>query len=160
MCIFQHEYFVLCSFLLYSMVFCNRFVFECLVPNIRLLLKARTYYVVDFTTSNLDSMKFPQYYIPWLEFYWLKYCINLELLSVDLPYSYTCMLFDFPYAYICMFQVSINSNVLHIQTRFYGWVYLYVHMLNYAIIGGLKVSLDFLNHLLASGKWIKRFLQW
>ena len=33
--------------------------------------------------------------------------INLELLSVDLPYTYTCK-----------FQVSINSNVLYIPPHF------------------------------------------
>ena len=37
--LFQH---VLFSFVLYSMVFCNRFVLECFVPNIPLLLKTRT----------------------------------------------------------------------------------------------------------------------
>ena len=37
--VFQH---VLCSFVLYSMVFCNQFVSECFVPNIPLLLKTRT----------------------------------------------------------------------------------------------------------------------
>ena len=41
--IFQFEYFVLYSSALHSMVFCNRFVFECFVPNIQLLLKTRTY---------------------------------------------------------------------------------------------------------------------
>ena len=30
------------------MVFCNRFVFECFIPNIRLLLKTRNNYVVNF----------------------------------------------------------------------------------------------------------------
>ena len=33
---------LLYSFVLYSMVFCNRFVFQHFVPNIRLLLKTRT----------------------------------------------------------------------------------------------------------------------
>ena len=37
------------SFSYFAMLFCNRFVFECFVPNIRLLLKTRTYYVVHFT---------------------------------------------------------------------------------------------------------------
>ena len=60
-CIFQFEYFVLCSFVLYSMVFCNRFVFECFVSNIRLLLKPPTYQIISFTvliyfTSNVDSV--------------------------------------------------------------------------------------------------------
>ena len=31
------------------MVSCNRFVFKCFVPNTRLLLKTRTYKIVDFT---------------------------------------------------------------------------------------------------------------
>ena len=44
------------------MVFCNRFGFECFVPNTLLLLKTRTDYVVDFAvltyfTSNLDFVK-------------------------------------------------------------------------------------------------------
>ena len=37
--LFQH---VLFSFVLYLVVFCNRFVFECFAPNIPLLLKTRT----------------------------------------------------------------------------------------------------------------------
>ena len=54
---------LLYSFVLYSMVFCNRFVFECFVPNIRLLLKTRTY--VDFIVLrsfkwNLDSVNLSQ----------------------------------------------------------------------------------------------------
>ena len=36
-CIFQFEYFLLCSFVLYLMVFCNQFVFEYFIPNIQLL---------------------------------------------------------------------------------------------------------------------------
>ena len=48
-CIFQFEYFELCLFVLYSMVFCDRFVSERFFQNIGLLLKARTYSVVDFT---------------------------------------------------------------------------------------------------------------
>ena len=42
-CICQYQYFVLCLFVLYSMFFGNRLVFECFVPDIPLLLKARTY---------------------------------------------------------------------------------------------------------------------
>ena len=38
--IFQFQYFVPCLFVWYSMVFCNRFVFE--VPNVLLFQKART----------------------------------------------------------------------------------------------------------------------
>ena len=38
----------------------------------------------------------------------LKHLINLELLSVYLPFTFTCM-----------FPVSINSNVLHIPPRFF-----------------------------------------
>ena len=30
------------------------------------------------------------YYFTW-EFYWLKYCIHLAPVNVDLPYIYTCM---------------------------------------------------------------------
>ena len=41
--IFQFEYFVLCSFVWYSMVFCNRFVFECFLSNIWIVLKTRAY---------------------------------------------------------------------------------------------------------------------
>ena len=49
-------------------IFCtllNRFVFECYVPNIRLISKAPTYQVIDFTvlkyfTLNLDSLKFSE----------------------------------------------------------------------------------------------------
>ena len=41
--IFQFEYFVFCSFVWYSMVFCNWFIFECFAPNIRLLFKTCTY---------------------------------------------------------------------------------------------------------------------
>ena len=40
---FQYEYFLLSSFVSYSIFCCNQFVFECFVPNIRLLLKTRTY---------------------------------------------------------------------------------------------------------------------
>ena len=39
-------------------------------------------------------------------FYWLKRCLILELLSVDLSYTYKCM-----------FYVSANSNVLYIPPR-------------------------------------------
>ena len=58
-----------CSFILCLMIFGNRFIFECFIPNIRLPLKMRTYYVVDFTvltyfTLNLDSVKFSQPSIP------------------------------------------------------------------------------------------------
>ena len=47
------------------MVFCNRFVFECFVPKIRLLLETHTYEVVYFTvltyfTSDLDSRELSQ----------------------------------------------------------------------------------------------------
>ena len=42
-CICQYQYFVLCLFVLYSMYFWNRLLFECFVPDIPLLLKARTY---------------------------------------------------------------------------------------------------------------------
>ena len=48
-CMFQYEYFAFFSFVLYLMLFCNRFVFKCFVPNIQLPLKKRCYYVVDFT---------------------------------------------------------------------------------------------------------------
>ena len=41
--IFQFEYFIFRSFVWYSTVFCNRFAFECFVPNIRLLLNTCTY---------------------------------------------------------------------------------------------------------------------
>ena len=85
------------------MVFCNGFIFESFVPNIRLLFK-NTYLlscgfhfiVFTYFTLNLDSVKL----------HWLKHCINLELLSVDLPHTYNWM-----------FQVSVNSNVLYIPTR-------------------------------------------
>ena len=85
------------------MVFCNGFIFESFVPNIRLLFK-NTYLlscgfhfiVFTYITLNLDSVKL----------HWLKHCINLELLSVDLPHTYNCM-----------FQVSVNSNVLYTPTR-------------------------------------------
>ena len=36
--------------------------------------------------------------------------MNLELLSIDLPYTYTCMV-----------QVSVNSNVLHTSPSFLGF---------------------------------------
>ena len=50
---------------LYSMIFCNWFIFECFVPNIWLLLKTCTYEVVDFTVLayfalTLDAAKFLQ----------------------------------------------------------------------------------------------------
>ena len=56
---------LLCSFVLYAMVFRNHLDFECFVPSIRLLLKTGTYLVTDFTAltyfiSNLDSVKFSQ----------------------------------------------------------------------------------------------------
>ena len=62
---FQYEYFVLSSFVSYSIFCCNQFVFECFVPNIRLLLKTHTYYVVGFTVLtyfawNLDLVKLSQ----------------------------------------------------------------------------------------------------
>ena len=62
---FQFQYFVLSSFAWYLTVFCNQFVFKCFAPNIRLLLKTRTLYVVDFTVLtnfalDLDSVKLSQ----------------------------------------------------------------------------------------------------
>ena len=83
---------ILCSVHL----FCNRFIFEPFVAIIWLLLKTRTYQVVDFTvlthfTSNLDTVKLSHSWIAWPEFHWLKHCINLELLSVDLLNTHTCM---------------------------------------------------------------------
>ena len=57
-CIIQYEYFVLCSFVLFSMAFFNRFVFKYFVPKIRLLLKRRTYYVVDFMVWTYLNIKF------------------------------------------------------------------------------------------------------
>ena len=60
--ILQLEYFALCSFFLYFMVFYNQFFFKCFVSNIQLLLKVSTYHVVDFIvltsfSSNLNSLK-------------------------------------------------------------------------------------------------------
>ena len=46
-------------FILYSMVFCNRFAFKCFVPNIRLVLSC-WFHCVDYFISNLDSVKFSQ----------------------------------------------------------------------------------------------------
>ena len=40
---FQFKYFALCSFVWYSIVFWNQFVFECCIWNIRLLLKIVIY---------------------------------------------------------------------------------------------------------------------
>ena len=166
------------QFFWYSMVFCSRFIFECFVPNIRLLLHSivtssniqllqTRFHCVDiffikfrfyeaftvvkrnshtkvflgkgvlkicskFTGGhpcwNLISIKFVLLQIccifsehfslrtpldgcfwinnPWLEFYCLKYSLNLELLSVDLPYVYT------------IFYVSVNSNVFYILPSF------------------------------------------
>ena len=45
--------------------------------------------------------------IPWPEFYWWKYWVNLELLNVDLPYIYTYL-----------FYVCVNSNILHFSPSF------------------------------------------
>ena len=53
--------------------------------------------MLTYFTSNLDPVKL----------YELKHYINFELLRVDLHYTYTCM-----------FQVSVNSNVLHIPSSF------------------------------------------
>ena len=166
------------QFFWYLMVFCSRFIFECFVPNIRLLLHSivtssniqllqTRFHCVDiffikfrfyeaftvvkrnshtkvflgkgvlkicskFTGGhpcwNLISIKFVLLQIccifsehfslrtplggcfwinnPWLEFYCLKYSLNLELLSVDLPYVYT------------IFYVSVNSNVFYILPSF------------------------------------------
>ena len=49
---FQFEYFILCLFVWYAMVFRNRFIFEYFFPNFGLLLKTCTYLVVDFTVMT------------------------------------------------------------------------------------------------------------
>ena len=71
------------------MVFSKWFVFEYFVPNILLLLKTRTYNVVDFTVllcvDIFHNNKFrDKHFTDWN-------AINLELLSVDLSYTYKCM---------------------------------------------------------------------
>lgn len=57
---FQFKYFALCWFALYSKVFCNQFVFNCLVPNICLVFKAYAYHwfgellkVINFVSTIL-----------------------------------------------------------------------------------------------------------
>ena len=99
------EHFVLYSYVLYSIIFCNRLMlfvsesfifFECLILQIfdYCWNYVPTYEVVDFTvltffTTNLDPMKLSQlWFVPRIL---LKYCINLELSNIDLPYSYTFM---------------------------------------------------------------------
>ena len=41
--------------------------------------------------SNFDSVKLSQSQIPLLKFHWWKYCLNLQLLNIDLSWIYTSM---------------------------------------------------------------------
>ena len=69
---------ILHFFIWCRMVFCNQFIFERFVPNIRLLLKTvptKLFHCVDII---LDSAKLSQSWISWLELYWLKHFIDLS----------------------------------------------------------------------------------
>ena len=87
-CIFQFEYFLLSSFILYSMVFCRRGFFS------NALFRTFDYFWKHllnhwFHCVGIFYIKFR--FCETLTVCWLKHCINKELLSVDLSYTYTCM---------------------------------------------------------------------
>ena len=93
----------------YSIVFCNRFVYECFVINIRLLLNTRCWFhcvdifYIKFRFCETVTIIHSVTRILLIE---TQY-INLELFLIDLPYTYTRM-----------FYVSINSNVLYVPLCF------------------------------------------
>ena len=93
----------------YSIVFCNRFVYECFVINIRLLLNTRCWFhcvdifYIKFRFCETVTIIHSVTRVFLIE---TQY-INLELFLIDLPYTYTRM-----------FYVSINSNVLYVPLCF------------------------------------------
>ena len=84
----------------FTLVFCSRFVFECFVLSFWFHCVDIFYIDGRFCETCRDKFRDLNFIVDTLN-------INLELLSVDLPYIY-----------ICMFKVIVKANVLYIPPSF------------------------------------------
>ena len=88
---------IICSFVLYSMVFCDRFIFECFVPNIRLISK-------QVLTKSLTSIR-------WHFYIGFRFCETLAVINSVTRLSLTEALYKFR-TMKCLFTLYLHIYAL------------------------------------------------